>query len=173
MEPEAAISPAAAEAEEGHELVLALDAEEQPGEEFEHGAVGEGPTATQADIWAGVADIVATQCGSKDAGAAGDEQQGEEEENEPEPVQPAKLGTAAKLQRSNPQVVQLGKRGQQAAAAVAGSSRPKGAGRSPAGKVAGVPAQLAFKTPHPRTEPEPWAKKGAVTATTGAAAAAG
>jgi hypothetical protein len=119
-----------------------------------------------------VADIVATQCGSEDTGAAGNEQQ-EEEEDEPEPVQPAKLSTAAKLQRSKPQVQQQGKRGQQAAAAVAGSSRPKSADRSPAEEVAGAPAQLAFKTPHPPTEPEPWAKKGAVTATTGATAAAG
>lgn len=168
-------APAAAGADAA--AAMGHDTEGQPDSEFALGAEGDDLPATQAEAWAVAGAIAAaTQGGSEDTGAGDNEQQQEEEEEEePLPSQPAKLSTAAKLQRSKPQVQQQGKRGQRGAAPAAGggNSKHKAAGRSSAEPAAAAPTQLAFKTPRPRTEPEPWAKKGAVTGTTGATAAAG
>lgn len=132
---------------------------------FDYGDDDSDLPATQAEAWQAAGAIAAaTQGYSKDTAddaAQQDEDEGwEHDGEEPAQSQPAKLTTAAKLQRSKPQQrQQIKQRG----------------GRSTAEpQEGGTQAQLAaFKTPHAAAEPEPRAKKGAVTATTGTAAAVG
>lgn len=124
---------------------------------------------TQSEAWA-AAGAIATQadCDTEDTA-------------QPAMSQPAKLSTAARLQRSKH--AQQKQRGQEVdakavkAAAVSSRQHTQATGKSPdlqqpGGSTAGT-AQMAFKTPYPPVEPEPHTKKGPTTGTTAAAAIAG
>jgi len=122
---------------------------------------------TQSEAWAAAGAIAATQadCDTEDT-------------EQPAMSQPAKLSTAARLQRSkHAQQKQRSQEGHTAATAVSSRQHTQATGKSPdlqqpGGSTAGT-TQMAFKTPYPPVEPEPHTKKGPTTGTTAAAAVAG